>query len=127
MLRYLPVSRIPRRLLVDLGSTNHCTWRSHNSSLVLETPDAKAFFLSLLAQHAPAHGILIRSYCLMGTHPHVVATSNRGQLEFSRFWQVVNHRFARWYNKREQHRRGQVVTQRMKSPRIQPASAAATS
>ena len=116
------MARTPRRFLVDLGSTNHCTWRSHNSSFVLEAPDAKAFFLSLLAKHAPAHGILIRSYCLMGTHPHVVAKSDRGQLEFSRFWQVVNHRFARWYNKREKNRRGQVVTQRMKSPRIQPDS-----
>jgi putative transposase len=116
------VSRIPRCLLVDIGSTNHCTWRSHNSSFVFEARDAKAFFLSLLQKYAPRHGILIRSYCLMGTHPHVVAKSDRGQLEFSRFWQVVNHRFARWYNKRQRQRRGQVVMQRMKSPRIQPGS-----
>ena len=113
------MARTQRCLLVDLGSTNHCTWRSHNSSFVLEAPDAKEFFLALLAKHAPRHGILIRSYCLMGTHPHVVVNSDRGQPEFSRFWQVVNQRFARWYNKREAHRRGQVVTQRMKSPRIQ--------
>src|SRR6202000_612206 len=43
-----------------------------------------------------------------------------GQAEFSRFWQVVNHLFARWYNRQQESRRGQVVTQRMKSPMIQP-------
>ncbi|HUB09251.1 MAG TPA: transposase [Myxococcales bacterium] len=114
------MARIPRRFLVDVGSTNHCTWRSHNTSFVFEEPEAKAFFLSLLEKYAPRHGILIRSYCLMGTHPHVVARSDQGQLHFSRFWQVVNQRFARWYNKRQKPRRGQVVMQRMKSPRIQP-------
>ena len=114
------MARIPRRLLVDLGSTNHCTWRSHNCSLVLEEDDAKRFFLALLQKYAPRHGILVRSYCLMGTHPHVVVVATRGQEEFSRFWKVVNQLFARWYNGRQKSRRGQVVTQRMKSPSIQP-------
>ena len=70
--------RTPRRLLVDLGSTNHCTWRSHNYSRVLEEDDAKRFFLALLQKYAPRHGILVRSYCLMGTHPHVVVAATRG-------------------------------------------------
>jgi putative transposase len=114
------VARIPRTLLVDLGSTNHCTWRSHNFSFVLRPDAAKLFFLALIAKYAPRHGILVRSYCLMGTHPHVVVSASKGQLEFSRFWQVVNHLFARWYNRQQKSRRGQVVAQRMKSPRIQP-------
>ena len=54
----------------------------------------------------------------MGTHPHVVCTSDLGQEKFSRFWQVVNGRFARWYNARR-NRRGQVVMERLRSPRIQ--------
>jgi putative transposase len=114
------VARIPRRLLVDLGSTNHCTWRSHNFSRVLEADTAKRFFLALVDKYAARHGILIRSYCLMGTHPHVVVVATRGQEEFSRFWKVVNQLFARWYNRQQKRRRGQVVTQRMKSPMIQP-------
>ncbi len=65
------------------------------------------------------HGIRVRSYCLMGTHPHMVVVATKGQAEFSRFWQVVNHLFARWYNRQQKSRRGQVVTQRMKSPMIQ--------
>jgi putative transposase len=117
------VARIPRRYLVDLGSTNHCTWRSHNYSVVLQSDAAKLFFLALIAKYAPRHGILVRSYCLMGTHPHVVVAATKGQLEFSRFWQVVNHLFSRWHNRQRTRRRGQVVTQRMKSPRIQPDAA----
>jgi putative transposase len=114
------VARIPRRLLVELGSTNHCTWRSHNCSLVLESAAAKRLFLALVQKYAPRHGILVRSYCLMGTHPHLVVVATRGQEDFSRFWKVVNQLFARWYNKQQEHRRGQVVTQRMKSPMVQP-------
>ena len=116
------VARLPRRLLVDLGSTNHCTWRSHNFTRVLEDDAAKRCFLALLEKYAPRHGILFRSYCLMGTHPHVVVVATRGQAEFSRFWQVVNQLFARWFNRQQKRRRGQVVTQRMKSPLIQPGA-----
>jgi hypothetical protein len=47
------VPRTPRRLLVDLGSTNHCSWRSHNFSRVLEDDDAKRFFLALLQPLVP--------------------------------------------------------------------------
>jgi putative transposase len=117
------VARIPRRFLVDLGSTNHCTWRSHNSTHVFELDGAKQLFLDLVRKYAVRHGIVVRSYCLMGTHPHLVVVARKGQAEFSRFWQVVNHLFARWYNRQQKSRRGQVVTQRMKSPLIQPGAA----
>ncbi len=84
------MARAPRLLLVDLGSTHHCTWRSHNASRVLERDDAKRFFLALVQKYAPRHGIFVRSYCLMGTHPHVVVVAALGQEEFSRFWKLVN-------------------------------------
>ena len=116
------MARVPRHLLVDLGSTNHCTWRSHNGTHVFRLDAAKRFFLDLVRKYAGRHGIRVRSYCLMGTHPHVVVVASEGQAEFSRFWQVINHLFARWYNRQEKSRRGQVVTQRMKSPRIQPGA-----
>jgi putative transposase len=89
---------------------------------VLAADTAKDFFLGLVDKYAARHGILIRSYCIMGSHPHVLVVATLGQAEFSRFWQVVNHLFARWYNRQQTRRRGQVVTQRMKSPMIQPAA-----
>ena len=116
------MARVPRHLLVEFGSTNHCTWRSHNSTHVFELDAAKQLFLDLVGKYAGRHGIQVRSYCLMGTHPHMVVVATKGQAEFSRFWQVVNHLFARWYNRRHKSRRGQVVTQRMKSPMIQPGA-----
>jgi putative transposase len=112
------VPRIPRFHLVDRDSTNHCTWRAHDHERVFEEPGARARFLELVAQYKVKHGIRIHSYCLMGTHPHVVTTADKGHEEFSRFWKVVNQRFARWYNVRK-GRRGQVVMERLRSPRIQ--------
>jgi len=110
--------RIPRHLLVEEGSTNHCTWRSHNFSLVLESDAAREKFLSLLRNYKEMFGVLIHSYCLMGTHPHVMCLSTKGQEAFSAFWKRVNQCFARWYNRRTKGR-GQVVMERLRSPRIQ--------
>jgi len=110
--------RVSRGLLVAEGTTNHCTWRSHNRSLVLDSDEARRKFLQLLAKYKASHGIEIHSYCLMGTHPHVVVRADLGQTAFSAFWKVVNQSFARWYNARTQGR-GQVVMERLRSPRIQ--------
>jgi putative transposase len=105
-------------MLVDVNTTNHCTWQAHNGEFVLGSPDAKQYFLELLAEYKEQHGIHIHSYTVMGTHPHVHCKSTKGQEAFSAFWRVVNYRFARWYN-RQNDRRGQVVMQRMASGRVQ--------
>jgi putative transposase len=116
------VARVPRYLLVEEHSTNHCTWRAHDHARIFEEPGVRAKFLDLLSKYKSKHGVLIHSFCLMGTHPHVVCTATKGQEAFSRFWKVVNHCLARWYN-RERGRRGQVVMERLRSPRIQPDGA----
>lgn len=90
--------RLPRALLVEEGSTNHCTWQSHNHTLVLESDEARQRFLALLRKHKEKYGIEIHSYCLMGTHPHVMCRSTMGQAAFSGFWKVVNWGFAWWSN-----------------------------
>jgi putative transposase len=112
------MARLPRILLVEEGSTNHCTWRSHGHSPVLGSDEACLAFLALLRKYKEKFGIEIQSYCLMGTHPHVVSRATRGQQAFSAFWKVVNWGFARWYNRRTKGR-GQVVMERLRSPRIQ--------
>jgi putative transposase len=115
------VARIPRRLLVGKGTVNHCTWRSHNFSPCLGTPEAKDKFLELLAEHMLEHGMEILSYTVMDTHPHVQSRSVKGQKAFSRFWQIVNYRFARWHN-RVNRRRGQVVMDRLRSGQVTDGS-----
>src|SRR5690242_5959432 len=101
-----------------MPSTNHCTWRSHNHLHIFDEETADDF-LELLATHKKKFGILIHSFCLMGTHPHVVVTATQGQKDFSAFWQVVNHQLAWRYNRR-MGRRGQVVMERLRSPAIEP-------
>lgn len=113
--------RIPRRQLVEESSTNHCTWRSHGFTPVLDSDEARTKFLELIRKYKGKYGIQILSYCLMGTHPHVVVRALFGQKAFSTFWKVVNWGFARWYNRRTKGR-GQVVMERLRSPRIQPSS-----
>ena len=95
---------MPRFCLVESNSTNHCTWRAHDREHVFEEPGARERFLELLGEHKGKHAVRIHSYCLMGTHPHVVCTFDLGQEAFSKFWQVVNYRFARWYNRRRKRR-----------------------
>ena len=110
--------RLPRSRLVDVGTTHHCFWRSHNRSHVFDSDDARRKFLALLAKYKTQHGVDILGYCLMGTHPHVVCLARNGQVAFSAFWKVVNQCFARWSNRRTGGR-GQVVMERLGSPRVQ--------
>jgi putative transposase len=112
------MARIPRSELVEEGSTNHCTWRSHGDALVFDTDDARLHFLGLLRKYKEQFGIEIVSYCVMGTHPHVTARATEGQKAFSEFWKRVNWKVARRHNQRTGGR-GQVVRERMRTPRIQ--------
>lgn len=112
------VARVPRSLLVEVDSTNHCTWRSHGHQLVLDSEEACRVFLALVRKYKGKYGIEIHAYCLMGSHPHLMCRASRGQQAFSDFWKLVNWGFARWYNRRTQGR-GQVVMERLRSPRIQ--------
>lgn len=112
------MARIPRSATVARDTVNHCVWRSHDGMMVFETDEEKEKFRSLLREHKEKYGILILSYCLMGTHPHVVSVATQGLPAFSGFWKVVNHKYAVWYNRRH-GRHGQVVMERMKSPQIQ--------
>lgn len=53
--------RMSRVLLVEENSTNHCTWRSHGHSLVLDNDAARSKFLELLRKYKEKHGIEIIS------------------------------------------------------------------
>ncbi len=87
--------------------------------MLFDDPEVADHFLELMAKNKAKYGILIHSFCLMGTHPHVVVTATAGQQAFSDFWKVVNHGLA-WFVNRRNRRRGQVVMERMRSPTIEP-------
>jgi putative transposase len=87
--------------------------------MLLFDSETAELFLGLLGKYKQRYGILIHSYCLMSTHPHVVLTSTQGQGAFSAFWKSVNQGMAKYFNKKN-NRKGQVVMERLRSPMISP-------
>ncbi len=107
----------PRYTIVCDGSSFHVTWQCHNRDWLLREEWAKQLYYGLLLQYKDKYGIQIHSYQLMENHPHLTGTMTTKE-GFSDFFRTVNNLFARKYNKRSK-RRGQVVMDRFKSPRIQ--------
>ncbi len=107
----------PRYLIVSDGSTFHVTWQCHNKSWLLQEDWAKKLYYSLLLKYKALYGVKIHSYCFMDNHPHLTGTMTSKE-EFSAFFRVVNSLIAKAINKRHK-RRGQVVMDRFKSPKIE--------
>lgn len=107
----------PRYYILENQSLFHVTWKCHNNDWLLKTDWAKKLYYDLLLKYKDRYGVEIYAYCLMDNHPHLT-----GKLkclkDFSDFFRVVNSCFARAYNKKV-GRRGQVVMDRFKSPRIE--------
>ncbi len=108
---------LPRSLILEDDSTFHVTWQCHNQDWLLKTHWAKQLYYDLLLKYKDRYQVTIHSYCLMDNHPHLSGRLTSLKT-FSDFFRVVNSTFARIYN-REVKRRGQVVMDRFKSPRIQ--------
>jgi putative transposase len=108
---------LPRYLIVEDGSTFHMTWKCHNHSWLLKEEWAKQLYYNLLLKYKKRYGVKIHSYCFMSNHPHLTGTMSSKE-KFSAFFRLVNSQFARGVNQIKK-RRGQVVMDRFKSPRIQ--------
>ena len=107
----------PRYFIVADGSTFHVTWQCHNKDWLLKEEWAKKLYYSLLLKFKSRYGVNIHSYSFMDNHPHLTGTMGSKE-QFSAFFRVVNSLFAKAINKRFK-RRGQVVMDRFKSPRIE--------
>lgn len=107
----------PRFAILEDRSTFHVTWQCHNHDWLLGEAWAKELYYQLLLRYKARYGVELYSYCLMDNHPHL-SGKLRDLKSFSDFFRLVNSRFARLYNQR-MNRRGQVVMDRFKSPRIQ--------
>ena len=111
------MANLPRYALIDDGSTFHVTWQCHNKDWLLHFDWAKQAYYDLLLKYKERYRVQIYSYCFMSNHPHLTGACESKTL-FSDFFRVVNACFARKYNK-QMERRGQVVMDRFKSPRIE--------
>lgn len=107
----------PRYAVIYDGCSFHVTWQCHNHEWHLREEWAKELYYGLLLQYKARYGVDIHSYQLMENHPHLIGTMTTKE-DFSSFFRVVNNLFARKYN-RQKKRRGQVVMDRFKSPRIE--------
>jgi Transposase and inactivated derivatives len=107
----------PRYAIIFNRSTFHVTWQCHNRSWLLKEDWAKRLYYNLLLKYKDRYRISIYSYCFMSSHPHLTGYCEDKKL-FSDLFRLVNGLFARIYNKK-MRRRGQVVMDRFKSPRIE--------
>src|SRR3989338_11405826 len=107
----------PRYMIIEDHSYFHVTWQCHNKDFLLHFDWAKKLYYELLCQFKDRYKIQIYSYCFMSNHPHITGYCEEKEL-FSDFFRIVNSLFARTYNKMMK-RRGQVVMDRFKSPKIE--------
>lgn len=111
------MANLPRYAIIENASTFHVTWQCHNKDWLLKDDWAKKIYYDLLLKYKKTYQVLIYSYCFMSNHPHLTGFCFDKNL-FSDFFRTVNSCFAKAIN-RELKRRGQVVMDRFKSPRIE--------
>jgi len=107
----------PRYTIIDNQSIFHVTWQCHNKDWLFKDDWTKQLYYNLLLRFRDRYKIIIYSYCFMSSHPHLTGYCEDRKL-FSDFFRIVNSLFARKYNQK-MRRRGQVVMDRFKSPRIE--------
>ena len=107
----------PRYAIIEDGSTFHITWQCHNRDWLLKQDWTKKIYYDLLVKYKDRYKVSFYSYCFMDNHPHLTGYCENKRL-LSNMFRTVNSLFAKSYNKFAK-RRGQVVMDRFKSPRIQ--------
>lgn len=108
---------LPRYHIICDDAYFHVTWQCHNKDWLLQWDWAKSAYYNLLLKYKDKYGVEIHAYNFMDNHPHLAGHLNDKE-KFSAFFRVVNSQFARIVNK-QLKRRGQVVMDRFKSPRIE--------
>lgn len=108
---------LPRYQIVCDDSYFHVTWQCHNKDWLLKWDWARKIYYDLLLKYKDRFGVAIHSYHFMDNHPHLIGHLYSKE-QFSAFFRLVNGLFARAIN-RQLKRRGQVVMDRFKSPKIE--------
>lgn len=108
---------LPRYQIICDDSYFHVTWQCHNRDWLLAEDWAKKMYYDLLLKYKDKFGVTFYSYDFMDNHPHLIGHLKNKE-QFSAFFRIVNCQLAKKINKRMK-RRGQVVMDRFKSPRIE--------
>jgi putative transposase len=108
------MARPPRHEIVD--GTFHLATRAVDSASAFRCPDDRHVFLSVLAQVVGTYHWLLHSFCLMGTHYHLIVRTPRPTL--SAGMQALNGTYGRRFNERH-GRRGHLFGARFSSVRVE--------
>lgn len=82
------------------GGIYHVVMRGHNRSFIFDALADKTYFLQLLKRTALREGVRVIYYVLMDNHYHLVLRQEKGSI--SRFMQLLNQGYSKYYNKRYQ-------------------------
>jgi len=104
-------------MVIDDQSYFHVTWQCHNKDWLFQSNGMKQLYYDLLLRFKGRYQVQIYSYCFMSNHAHLTGYCENKKL-FSDFFRIVNSLFARKLNQNRK-RRGQVIMDRFKSPRIE--------
>lgn len=110
--------RIPRYQMIGDHDFFHVTWRCHSRHPLLQDDVVKQKFYDLLLKYKDRYEVTIYNYAFMSNHIHLVGRL-KGKESFSTFFKVVNSLIARFINRRNPYRDGQVVKDRFHSKCIQ--------
>lgn len=97
------------------GATYHVMSRGNRKGRIFEDNRDRRKFLSIVADAVARYQVECASYCLMGSHFHLIAHTPRGNI--SRFMKLVNGRYTQYMNRRH-HWTGHVLEGRFKAPII---------
>lgn len=111
------MARLPRYLILEDKATFHITWKCHNETWLLDDMKIKKYYYDLLLNYKKKYQIKIHSYAFLSNHIHLCGTLSKLEQLYlfmkttnSLLAKKVNHLFSR---------KGQVILDRYKSPRIQ--------
>lgn len=96
--------------------TFHVATRAVDSAFAYRSPDDRHDFLSVLGRVTGTYGWLVQSFCLMGTHYHLIVRTPRPTL--SNGMQALNGTYALHFNNRHR-RRGHLFGGRFSSVLIE--------
>jgi putative transposase len=94
---------MPRPLRIQFaGAVYHLMNRGVRGEALYTDVREHQHFLALLAEACVRYGWLVRTYCLMGNHYHLLVTTPEPTLSVGMQW--LNGCYAQWFNWRHRHK-----------------------
>jgi len=84
------------------GRIYHITHRCHDRALLLKFAQDREAYRSMLREHLQdARTLSLLTYCITSNHTHLLLTTRDAPEAISRFMQLLEGEFAKYYNRRK--------------------------